>query len=111
MERTRYAIRSVCKNCGVKQMPRVERGTLISQMPCKRCGCYSLVATKGTQLPVPADTLLSVGDAALILGVHTNTIRRLSDRGQLPSSRIDLGNGRRDRRFKKQDVLSLLNRR
>ena len=45
--------------------------------------------------------LLSVGEAASILNVHPNTLRRWAEAGLLPSWRIG---PRRDRRFQLADV-------
>ena len=51
------------------------------------------------------DTLLSVAQAATLLGVHPNTIRTWTDGGRLPAYRI---NARGDRRFRRDDVERLL---
>jgi len=51
------------------------------------------------------DTLLSVAQAAAVLGVHPNTIRTWTDAGRLTAYRI---NDRGDRRFRRADVLRLL---
>jgi excisionase family DNA binding protein len=47
------------------------------------------------------DTMLTPGDVARILNVHTNTVRRWSSLGILRGFRIG---PRGDRRFLKQDV-------
>jgi diguanylate cyclase (GGDEF)-like protein/excisionase family DNA binding protein len=52
-----------------------------------------------------ADTLLSVAQAATLLGVHPNTIRIWTDAGRLTAYRI---NARGDRRFRRADVTRLL---
>jgi diguanylate cyclase (GGDEF)-like protein/excisionase family DNA binding protein len=52
-----------------------------------------------------ADTLLSVAQAATLLGVHPNTIRIWTDAGRLTAYRI---NARGDRRFRRADVVHLL---
>ena len=52
-----------------------------------------------------ADTLLSVAQAATLLGVHPNTIRIWTDAGRLTAYRI---NARGDRRFRRADVARLL---
>src|SRR6188768_1803981 len=52
-----------------------------------------------------ADTLLSVAQAATLLGVHPNTIRIWTDAGRLTAYRI---NARGDRRFRRADVERLL---
>ena len=49
--------------------------------------------------------LLSVGQAALILSVHPNTLRKWSNKGLLPSYRIGQ---RRDRRFALDDLREFL---
>jgi len=46
--------------------------------------------------------LLSVGAASRLLGVSPATVRRWSDKRQIPSIRLDIG--RRDRRFKTVDL-------
>ena len=51
------------------------------------------------------DSLLSVAQAAGVLGVHPNTIRTWTDGGRLSAYRI---NARGDRRFRRGDVLRLL---
>ena len=51
------------------------------------------------------DTLLSVAQAAALLGVHPNTIRLWTDAGRLTAYRI---NARGDRRFRRTDVEHLL---
>jgi excisionase family DNA binding protein len=51
------------------------------------------------------DGLLTVGAASRLLGVHEATIRRWSDKGLIPSFRIEVG--RRDRRFRTTDLIEL----
>ncbi|MDY6834967.1 MAG: helix-turn-helix domain-containing protein [Chloroflexota bacterium] len=51
------------------------------------------------------ERLLTVREASEILSVHPNTVRVWSDDGLLPAYRIG---PRRDRRFKLEDVESLL---
>ncbi len=53
----------------------------------------------------PGDSLLSVAQAAALLGVHPNTIRTWTDAGRLTAYRI---NARGDRRFRRRDVERLL---
>ena len=52
-----------------------------------------------------ADALLSVAQAATLLGVHPNTIRAWTDAGRLAAFRI---NARGDRRYRRGDVAKLL---
>lgn len=52
-----------------------------------------------------AERLLTVREASDMLSVHPNTVRIWSDEGLLPAYRIG---PRRDRRFKLEDVQSLL---
>ena len=52
-----------------------------------------------------SDALLSVAQAATLLGVHPNTIRSWTDAGRLTAYRI---NARGDRRFHRRDVARLL---
>ena len=49
--------------------------------------------------------LLAVGEAASILGVHPNTLRRWAQAGLLPSWRVG---PRRDRRFQLAEVLGFM---
>src|SRR5688500_3494448 len=59
-----------------------------------------------TRLPRDhSDALLSVAQAATLLGVHPNTIRSWTDAGRLTAYRI---NARGDRRFRRRDVARLL---
>jgi len=51
------------------------------------------------------DSMLTVGQAARLLNLHPNTIRRWSKKGILKSYRIS---SRGDRRFRKEDVNQLL---
>ncbi len=51
------------------------------------------------------ETLVSVAQAAALLGVHPNTIRAWTDAGRLPAFRI---NARGDRRYRQGDVQRLL---
>ena len=53
----------------------------------------------------PPESLLSVSQAARLLGVHANTIRAWTDAGRLTAYRI---NDRGDRRYRRSDVGSLL---
>ncbi len=52
-----------------------------------------------------SESLLSVAQAAMLLGVHPNTIRSWTDAGRLNAFRI---NARGDRRFRRDDVARLL---
>jgi excisionase family DNA binding protein len=56
----------------------------------------------GTTLPA---RLLSVGEVARFLGVHSSTVRRWGKKGLLKSYTIGLRN---NLRFKQEDVLNLL---
>jgi len=49
--------------------------------------------------------LLTISKTAKILGVHANTLRKWDKKGILKAVRFG---ERRDRRFKKEDVLKLL---
>jgi len=51
------------------------------------------------------DSLLTAGEAANLLRVHINTVRRWSNLGILPSFRIG---PRGDRRFRKRDLMTFL---
>lgn len=52
-----------------------------------------------------ADTLLSFGKVAKLLGVHINTVRRWSDQGVLPAQRIGI---RCERRFRRKEIDNFL---
>jgi diguanylate cyclase (GGDEF)-like protein/excisionase family DNA binding protein len=52
-----------------------------------------------------SEALVSVAQAASLLGVHPNTIRTWTDSGRLPAYRINI---RGDRRFRRRDVERLL---
>ena len=51
------------------------------------------------------DSLLTASEAANLLHIHINTIRRWSNLGILPSFRIG---PRNDRRFQKRDLMTFL---
>jgi len=53
------------------------------------------------------DSLLTTSEAASLLHTHINTVRRWSNLGILPSFRIG---PRGDRRFRKEDILTFLER-
>lgn len=53
----------------------------------------------------PAIELLTTAQAARVLNVHPNTVRNWADSALLPSYRIG---PRRDRRFRRSDVESML---
>lgn len=55
--------------------------------------------------PARREALVSVAQAATLLGVHPNTVRAWTDAGRLPAYRI---NARGDRRFRRTDVERLL---
>lgn len=58
--------------------------------------------------PVPrraSEVMLTVGEAAQLLGVHINTVRRWTNSGMLPSYRLG---SRRDRRLRREDVETFL---
>lgn len=49
--------------------------------------------------------LLTVREVAQLLHIHTNTVRRWSDRGLIRAYRINV---RGDRRFKREDITRFL---
>jgi excisionase family DNA binding protein len=61
---------------------------------------------KKNRLP-EIDIPLSTGDVALLLNIHTNTVRRWSRSGILKTYRVG---PRGDRRFMQKDVLTLFHR-
>ncbi len=78
-------------------------GMLIKQKSGKK-----LPSIDKEQFPdVPNRVLLSTGQAAGLLHVHVNTIRRWGNNGTLKSYRLGT---RSDRRFDLGDVISLLKR-
>ncbi len=54
---------------------------------------------------VERDQLLTIQEAAEMLHIHTNTLRRWSDEGKIVSLRI---NSRGDRRYRQQDIEDFL---
>ncbi|MDQ2853874.1 MAG: GAF domain-containing protein [Chloroflexota bacterium] len=63
------------------------------------------MAQSGRERGEDRETLVSVAQAAALLGVHPNTIRAWTDAGRLPAFRI---NPRGDRRYRTGDVQRLL---
>lgn len=51
------------------------------------------------------ESMLTLGEVAQLLHVHTNTLRRWSDEGIIGTHRIT---NRRDRKFLKEDIINLL---
>jgi len=62
-------------------------------------------ATKKKPVPNHPDALLTVGQAAELLNVHVNTVRRWSDKGLLEAYCVG---SRGDRRFRRRDIDKLL---
>jgi len=61
--------------------------------------------TKATRPAHPTRRLLTVKEAADLLSIHPNTVRRWADEGILPAFRM----GRRgDRRFQRSDIYKLV---
>ena len=54
---------------------------------------------------MPNSDLLRIGKAAKLIGVSGTTLRRWADEGRLKAYRIGV---RRERRFRREDVLALL---
>ncbi len=52
------------------------------------------------------DKLLSIKEAARILNTHTETLRRWDNNGKLKAIRVG---SRQDRKYKPEDIISLLN--
>jgi len=63
------------------------------------------VRHQGRDRDSESETLLSVAQAAAVLGVHPNTLRSWTDAGRLPAYRI---NPRGDRRYRRGEVERLL---
>jgi excisionase family DNA binding protein len=68
-----------------------------------RVSKFKSTAKKPAEMPF--EPLMTAGEVAEALNVHVNTVRRWSDNGRLPSYRLS---ERGDRRFKRQDVIKLL---
>ncbi len=60
---------------------------------------------KSSKLELNAKLMLSLSEAARLIGVHQNTLRRWANQGIIKSYRI--GN-RGDRRFRREDIDSFL---
>ena len=54
---------------------------------------------------IPIGPMLTVGEAATLLHIHTNTLRRWADRGYIRAYRIA---NRGDRRFRQEDIVRFL---
>jgi excisionase family DNA binding protein len=65
-------------------------------------------AVKSAKLDLTRKIMLRAGEAAQLLGVHTNTVRRWSDQGIL---RAYLISTRGDRRFRRTELESFLRQR
>lgn len=52
------------------------------------------------------EELLSIGEAALLIGVHRDTLRRWEKAGRITSARLP--NTRGDRRYRRSEVEALL---
>ena len=58
-----------------------------------------------TETALQSKLMLRTGEAASLLGIHTNTLRRWSEKGLIRAHRISL---RGDRRFRREDIDSFL---
>ena len=54
---------------------------------------------------IPIGPMLTVGEAAALLHIHTNTLRRWADKGYIRAYRIA---NRGDRRFRREDIIRFL---
>ena len=54
---------------------------------------------------IKQDKIITLAEASSILGVHPNTLRKWDNKGFLKAIRIGT---RKDRRYRKSDVLKLL---
>ena len=61
--------------------------------------------TKGVVKSDIARTLMKTGEASRLLNIHSNTLRRWSERGLIAVYRIG---PRGDRRFRREDIAALL---
>jgi excisionase family DNA binding protein len=67
---------------------------------------YTVDGISGVEVE-ETDSLLTTSDVANLLNIHIITVRRWSNLGVLPSFRIG---PRGDRRFRKEDILTFLER-
>lgn len=67
---------------------------------------YAVDGISGVEVE-ETDSLLTTSDVANLLNIHIITVRRWSNLGVLPSFRIG---PRGDRRFRKEDILTFLER-
>ena len=56
----------------------------------------------------PSKTLLTVKEASQLLHIHANTLRRWNDLGLIRASRLG---PRHDSRFKREDIVAILDER
>ena len=59
----------------------------------------------GRRRELPSAQMLTMGEAARLLGVHTNTVRKWANEGRLRAYRIGTSG---DRRFQREEVELLL---
>ena len=65
-----------------------------------------IIGGRSTRKPkLDGQQMLSTGEVCQLLGVHSNTVRRWSNKGILKAYRIGT---RKDRRFKRRDIEELL---
>ncbi len=69
--------------------------------------CLALAVRMHMEKRNNENELMKPAEVAHLLNIHINTVRRWSNEGILRAYRIS---SRGDRRFKKQDILNLLNR-
>ena len=77
----------------------------ISKERARQIAKSEKAATKKKPVPNHPDALLTVGQAAELLNVHVNTIRRWSNEGLLETQCVG---SRGDRRFRRRDIDNLL---
>ena len=95
------------KNCDIARQLNISRQYVSrvcnSLQPVTKQRKGSTEGTEECEWEPGNNGLLTVGAASRLLGVSPATVRRWSDRRQIPSMRLDLG--RKDRRFRATDLL------
>ena len=78
-----------------------------AQLGMSRQSAYALITGPRTKDPLafPPSPWMTISEAARLIHVHHNTLRRWADRGLVPTFRV--GN-RGDRRFRRTDIEALL---
>lgn len=110
--------RGTCPECHgtLKGYQDTFGGNLYEFIECRQCGVAygvqqvhsSMLKSASQSLAKPKPELISVGEAARLLNVHANTLRRWTQDNVVRAYRV--GN-RHDRRYKREEVMDLLGKR